>query len=284
MGQMLTDASEPVNLLYYGEGGSGKSTALCGLANLGKVLLINAEVGIKRRPLEALGVNVGNIEVFPGPKEQLTVTTVKAELLRVREALDKKPEAYVGVLIDSLTDLYQNLLRQVVTKQVLRAERNGRERDEYMVEQQDYGIMTEQVRDIMRIARDLPCHLGVTALTRRQQDSDGTVSYGPAITPGLQNDLDLWMDIVAHTSVTRVGNDDEYRARFRAEGLYRGKDRFHVLPRGIIDPSFDRIIAYVDGDLTVEDDFVMQSALAKRKALAGEVADEVVAEEAAVAA
>jgi hypothetical protein len=269
---MLTDRREFVNALWYGDGGTGKTTALAGMANLGKVLLINAEGGVKRRPLEQRGISVGNIEVFPSGSDVISIESLLKEWQRIREELDKDPGAYIGFVIDSITDLYQALLRNVVNKAVIAADRANKERDAYFIEQGDYGKMTEQVRDVMRKLRDLPCHLGVSALPRRQQDPDGTVVYVPAVSPALQNDLDLWMDVVCHTEVMMINGKEEYRGTFRPTGLYRGKDRFSVLPKGLVDPSFDRVVAYIEGDIDLDSDQVMIDAKARRQDVAAEVA------------
>jgi hypothetical protein len=37
-------------------------------------------------------------------------------------------------------------------------------------------------------------------------------------------------------------------------GKYAGKDREHVLPSRLVEPTFDRILAYAHGDLTKEND------------------------------
>ena len=66
MGTKLTDLSEPLNILYFGDAGTGKTTATAGLANIGPVLAFNAESGMKSRALVRQGVNVSNIEVYDG--------------------------------------------------------------------------------------------------------------------------------------------------------------------------------------------------------------------------
>jgi hypothetical protein len=274
--QLLTDAVDPVNILYYGEGGTGKTSHLASLANLGRVLFINAEGGVKRRPLEKLGINVGNVELFPGPGELLTVDAVEKELLRVREALDKDPGSYVGVCIDSITELVQAWVRQQVDRAVVKANRAGKERDPYFTEQADYGVMTEQIRKVMRIARDLRCHLGVSALDRRVQDPDGTVGYKPAVTPALQNDLDLWMDVICVTEVFPGYGPDgkaEFRGLFAPGGKWKAKDRLNALPRGLVEPTMERIVAYVDGELEPGTDSIMTAAKKRAEARAKDGGD-----------
>jgi hypothetical protein len=254
------EAKEPVNLLYYGDGGTGKTTALAAMANTGRVLVVNAESGVKGRALRARGVDVSNIELFPGPDESVTFDSLEEQWNRVREALNADPEAYVGVLWDSVTEIYKTLLDSVVAKAVVKSERQGKERDRFFIDRADYGVMTEQVRGLVRKYRDLPCHFGVSALTRREQDDDGSVSYQPAVTPALQNDLVGWMGVVCHTSVVLVAGEEEFRGLFRPHGKYRGKDRLQALPKWLVDPTFDRILQYVDEGMDVSEDPVMQAA------------------------
>jgi hypothetical protein len=276
MPQPLTDLKEPVNALYYGDGGTGKTTALAGMANLGKVLIVNAESGVKRRALEAMDVDVDAIEIFPGPDEEITYDGLEAEWRRMRDALDEDPDSYVGVVWDSVTEIYKALLDNVVEAAVERQKRAGRARDEFFIDRADYGVMTEQVRRLVRRYRDLPCHFGMAALARREQDDDGAVLYLPAVTPALQNDLIGWVDIVCHTSVVHVDGVDEFRGLYKPHGKFRGKDRLRVLPKWLVNPSFDRVVAYAEGDLDVDSDPIMKEAAArakKAKAAAGKKSD-----------
>ncbi len=249
MGQPLTAESEPVNLLMYGNGGTGKTTHLAHMSSLGKVLIVNAENGVKARALDRQGVSVDNIEVFPAPGETLTVDTLQAEWLRVREALNDDPDAYAGFVLDSVTEIYKHLLDPVQAAGEEKAERGGK-RDT----RSEYGEVNEQVRKLIRRCRDLPCHFGVSALERREVDEqDGSVAYWPSITPGLQGDLFGWHDIVCHTEVVQVGDTEQYRGSFRPIGKYRSKDRFGVLPKVLVNPTFDRILAYVEEELRLLD-------------------------------
>ena len=260
MPQALTEAREPVNILYYGDGGTGKTTNLATMANQGKVLMINAEAGIKSRPLRERGIKVENIELFPGPDEEITFRSLEAEWLRVREALAKDPDAYVGVVWDSVTEIYKALLDRVVGKAVEKAKRNGKDRDRFFIALEDYGVMTEQMRSLVRRYRDLPCHWGVAALAKRFQDDDGKATYLPAISPALVTELVGYVDLVCVTSVALVGEHEEFRGLFRPHGKYRGKDRLGALPKWLVDPTFDRVLGYAEGKLTLEQDAVMKAA------------------------
>lgn len=268
MPTLLEDTPEPINILYYGDGGTGKSTNIATAANEGKIWICNAESGIKARPLKAMGVSTENIEVFPGPGEEITFDSLEKEWLRIREELNNDPGAYAATGWDSITEIYKTLLDSVVAKAVVRADRAGKERDPFFVDRADYGVMTEQVRSLVRKFRDLPCHFALTALSRREQDDDGAVIYQPAVTPALQNDLVGWVDIVCVTSVAVVDGVEEYRGLFRPHSKFRGKDRLKALPKWLVDPTFERVQAYVDGELTVDTDPVMQEAKERAAAVA----------------
>lgn len=258
---------EPLNILYYGDGGTGKTTDLAFMANLGRIVYVNAEAGIKARPLRELGVAVENVEVFPGPGESICFGDLEQLHRQLKEELDGDPDSIVGVVWDSISEIHKALLDDVIQHQVAKASRAGRERDRFWIERGDYGVMTEQIRLLVRRFRDLPCHFGVSGLQRREQDDDGAVIYQPGVTPALQNDVVGWMDVVCHTSVGDVGGEPEYRGSFQPIGKFRGKDRFKVLPRYLIDPTFERVLKYCVGDLTVPDDEVMTAGLQKRQEL-----------------
>ncbi len=263
----LVDQSEFLNILYYGDGGTGKSTDLCHMADIGKIVVVNAEAGIKVRALRKCGVKVDNIEIWPEPGDPVTFKSLEAEWSRIREALHENPDSYVGFVWDSLSEVYKKLLDDVVAQGYERSLNTHKPREsEFFIDRSDYGIMTEQVRQLIRKCRDLPCHFGTCALERRDIDeSDGSVVYRPAVTPALINDLYLWFDVVCHTEVLEDDDEeDEFRGLFRASGKYRGKDRFHVLPRRLVTPSFDRVLSYVEEELTVSTDPVMKAAKAKQ--------------------
>lgn len=269
---MLGDQQDFVNILYYGDGGTGKTTDLAHLANKGRVLMVNAESGIKARPLKNLGVDISNIELFPRPGQDLTYDSLEAEFIRVKQALDADPTSYVGIIWDSLTEIYQKLLNNIVDEAYAKAQRIGKDRDPFFIDRSDYGVMTQQVRILIRNYRDLPCHFGVSALERRDVDDDGSVKYGPSMSPALANDVFGYMDLVVHTSQQDIGGEVEFVGAFQPYSKYRAKDRFGVFPRKMVDPTYDRVIDYVTGDLTADDDPVMQATRERAKTAAEKAA------------
>jgi hypothetical protein len=262
--QPLSDAPEFLNILWYGEGGTGKTTDLCSMAKLGKIWVANAESGLKARALRSHGIPIENIEVFPGPGEVISYDGLEKEYFRIREELHNDPTAYVGVGWDSITEIQQALKDIAVEGSVARAHRAGRERSRWVVDQDNWREVNEQCRQLVRRFRDLPCHFGATALSRREQDGSSQVTYQPGVTPGLQNDLVGWVDMVCHCSMSIVDGDEEYVGLFRPHGLYRGKDRDRTMPKWVINPTFDRVLEFDQGGLTLDDDPVTQLARERR--------------------
>jgi len=256
----------PVNALYCGDGGTGKTTALASMANLGKVLGINAEQGIEAGALEERGVDIANIEVFPGPGEEITEEALLEQWNRIREDLSKDPESWAGVFWDPVSEIQQVLVEQLAGESVERAHRAGRERSIHVKDQDNWTTCNSQMRSLIRKFRDLPCHFGMSSPLRRMQDDDGAVTYMPDVSPGLQRDVFGWMNVVCVTSVVLVENGTEeveqYRGLFRPHGKFRGKNRLGqaVIPKWLVDPTLDRIVAYKDKELTVNDDPIMQEA------------------------
>lgn len=272
----LDEKEEFVNALWVGDSGTGKTTAVAHMANLGPTIFINAEGGLKRGPLKRMGVDVTNIQVLPADANELSYSYLEDLYWELAARLAEDPDAIAGIVWDSITEIHQKVLRNVVDYQLKRAESRGESRiknavagdmlNEFFTDMGDYGVMTEQMRLLLRRYRDLPCHFAVTALERRDTDDDGRVVYRAAVTPALAKDLHGYMDITAVTSVMEVddgGDDDEYVALTRPIGKYRGKDRFKVLPKRMVNPTFDRVVRYVAGSLDEDNDSEIERVRAR---------------------
>jgi AAA domain len=252
----LNDQREFVKALWYGDGGTGKTTAMASLAHLGEVIYIDAEAGLKRLPLRNLGIPIENIRPI-----ELT-STAEVSCFDFLEALwwrlkseFEQGRGPVGVLFDSMTEIQKKLLDDIVRKASEKAEARGMERTVGAVQRDEWGQNTEQMRQLARKFRDLPCHVGFACLSRRDVDDDGSVTLGPALTPAFAADIYGYCDVVLATLPVEVIDKQEvYSARTRRQGKYQAKDRFGVLPARLPSPSFDRLIAYVQEEITRETD------------------------------
>lgn len=251
--QTLDTQTDYVNMLMYGKEGSGKTTAAARMSNLGRVLVINAEGGLKRGALAKHGVKTENIAVYPQAGQPLTFDGLEQVYAQLRDDLANDPTSWAGVVLDSATEIYQVILEEVGGRRIERMINQGQQPDRWFTDIADYGTMSKQFRFLVRRLRDLPCHLVITALERRDVDEDtGRVAYGPAVSPALATDMMGYVDLVL---VAKQAEDDKpFRALTSTQGKYRAKDRLGVLPKVLNEPYFDRVVAYVEGDLTEGDD------------------------------
>lgn len=251
----VDDLVDYMNALLYGREGSGKTTALARMTTLGKVLIINAEGGVKIGPLLRRGAVKENLKIFPPPGSKIKINHRSLDSLyrRVKADLDRDPQSWVCIGFDSITEVYQAVLDDVQGRRVKVLTDKGAEPDPFFVDIGDYGTMSKMIRDLLRKFRDLNCHVIFTALERRDIDKDtGKPSYGPAITPGLQADLLGYPDLVL--MMKAADEDGPHRALTQSNSRYRAKDRFGVLPKVLVEPMGDRIVQYITGDLTPETD------------------------------
>jgi len=270
----LEEVVDYLNVLYYGREGSGKTTNGALLANAfpdlpkgkGRILVINAEGGLKKKALVKRGVDTSRIVVWPDPKKGERITHAGLDRIhrRVKADLMKDEDSWTGILFDSATDIHTSLLDNAQAKRVQAIMNRGQDVDPDFVDIADYGTMTKAFRDVLRKFRDLPCHFVITALERRDVDKDtGKPQYGPAVTPGLQADLLGYVDFVLMCKAE--DEDGPFRALTRANSRFRAKDRFDVLPRIMVDPFMSRIIQYVVGELEPDDDPEQKRYTAKGK-------------------
>lgn len=261
----LEEDREIINIMYYGDGGTAKTTNMARAAHEGKILFINAERGLKKTPLRKLGVPIQNIVPF----NRITWKDLDEVFWSMKGDLEDDPDSWAGVALDSATATTKIMTRLEVEKAVVKAERDGKERELFFTDRADYGVMTEQVRDLIRKFCDLPCHFMVSALERRDVDDDGRVKYGPSVTPALQTDFYGWVDVVCHTEVLDVpgwGEEGEmFVGHFRPIGKYKAKDRLKIVPRTLVEPSMDRLRQYLIGELTVETDKLQIDAREARR-------------------
>jgi hypothetical protein len=256
----LAPEREYMSVCLYGEEGTGKSTHLAYMANLGPILAINAEAGLKSRALARRGVEVDNIMVWPRPGEKLTFNGLETLYFQTKLQLQHNPGSVAGVTFDSITEIVRVLLANEGARAFRAAQGSGKPRDRWATERNDYGVVAKQVGTLLRWFRDLECHFGMTALMRRDTDHDGKVAYGPSVTPALMGDIPGFVDMLIHTEINPQGLYVGWTAAHG--GKYRAKDRDGVLPKCLPDPTFSRLRAYVDGELTKETDELFQAAKA----------------------
>lgn len=259
MGAKLSDQTTFVHLLVYGPEGTGKTTDVLRMTTMAKpgqrVFLIDAEAGAKKQALVQRGVDVSKVEVWPTQEDGGPGALTFEGLYSVSEHLAEHADEYVGWVWDSGTEITKRLLDQVTSEARVKADKLGKNRGRFEVFLEDHGVASAMLRELLRRFLDLPMHGGITALERRDQDNDtGKVKYGPAMAPAMANDSAGLVDIVTWKVVETVNGEEVRSARTVPTPIRRAKDRFGVLPSKLADPYFDRIVAYVEGEMTKDND------------------------------
>jgi len=282
IGEALTDSTDTYVILLYGQPGSGKTTAALRVTELladdEYVLLINAEAGAKQRALRLHGIRPEAIKAWPskqhGPNH-ITFDNIEREVVEpLRKAREAGRDKCRAVVIDSYTEVARYLLEDAVRIGEERAARNGKTRQDWQVELGDHGIASQMLRAILRQLRDAGPHLVITALERRDVDQNtSAVGYGPAVPPAVANDALALADVVGWCVVEEVAGAPRYFGRFTTHLQRKAKDRFNVLPARMVDPWVDRIVDYIEEEMTLETDDVRAALLAEVAARANATAN-----------
>lgn len=266
----LEDQDEFYRLMWYGDPGTTKTTSIAAVAKLGKVCYLDADNGLKAKAIRRHGIPLGNIEMMLNPDEPLTwgiLEDVHREIaMRLADG-----ENIFAVAWDTTTKTQDALLDPAVAESVVKSHRKGAvERTEFEIHLEDRGIVVAQMQKILRRFHRLPCHLLLGAHQRRDQDDDGRVTINPAMSPSVITNFAGWMDAIIHLSSQSYDGDPdlmdgiEIIGLTRPEGRFTAKDRFGLLPKRLINPTADRVIGYLDGDLVRERDPIQRAAVARR--------------------
>lgn len=260
----LDEEDGKIAVLYYGEYGTGKTTALAHMANVGVTKYIRTDKGLKARPLRQLGVDTSRIE----PVDSFSPISLERMADEWRELLEADPSALAGVVIDTVTEWVGRRIEVYVDKDWDRyqtRQRRGKEEIDELMRytsgdgQDQFKGVTQEGRRLVRSLYDLPCHLGLGCQMRRDVDKDtGLTRYGPAVNPAFQGDLIGYADFVIR--IVQEGTWPDGRPLVvgypRPSATHVGKDRYSVLPSRLADPVFTRVLAYSNGTLTKDTDEV----------------------------
>ena len=258
------------HVCYYGDPGSGKTSHAATLANLGRVPYFLAEPGLKFGALKRRGVNTDNLM----PVRNVTSALMMEKFWQIKSRLDTEPGYYSGAVLDTLGVLVNKevaaIRKRDWEKAVAKAEAAGEEyegppRNKFGKAWDVFGEMTADLREVIENYVDLPMHLAFLSHVRRDDDEDtATIQYGPASSPAVQHDVIAWFDMIIRCErrgdwfIGHTVTDDD--------GRWMAKDRDDVLPRPIMAiPTMERIVGYVNGDLTEKNDLIQKEWVAHVK-------------------
>lgn len=206
-------APSTFNLLLFGPPGSGKSTAVAGLATRGPILWVNAE-----GPAAILYARklVGSDRILEVRIDPTTPGDVRETLRQVvRHIKDHTEPAPATVVIDTLGKLRDALVKQLVQP----GSKNSL---------QQYGDVARTLGDCIKTLRDLPVNLVLLA-HEHVEDNDGERIVRPLIGGALTETVPGDMDVVAYTSRVHEDKVEKFYGQFTEAKGRRCKDRSGVL-------------------------------------------------------
>lgn len=277
----LDDLQVWYRYLYFGNPGVGKTTAIAQAAQMGRIVYIDPDNGLKAKALRRHGIPTNNIEPYPQLSYQKMLDL--HEDLRVRLADGEK---IFAVAWDTTTKSAEGFLDEVMPRSLAKTARKAQrqsvedERSEFEVYLEDRGEVVEMMKKLLRLYHGLPCHLLLGAHSRRDKDEDGAVQIGPAMSPSVVASYSGWMDGVIYMQTETFDGDPslaewegtEVVGLTRPTGRFIAKDRFGLLPKRMVNPSFDRVVKYLEGDITKDKD-PLQLAAARRRSGAAVAVD-----------
>jgi hypothetical protein len=227
----VVESTEFFNMLVYGDAGVGK-TVLAGSA---------IEVP-EMRPVIHLDIEGGTLSLRNRYPEVDKVRIDSWEdLVRVYIELKANPTSYRTVILDSLTELQQFGMEEIMYRAVNKAEEEGDDRDPDLPGIGEHGKSNERMKKIIRRFRDLPMNTIYTALLRVDFDKKNRKTIKPLLSPKLADQVAGWLDIVTYMYVREVDGEQKRVLCTLATDEVTAKDRTDKLPQVVLDPTMTKI-------------------------------------------
>jgi len=230
--QTVTEVSDFINLLVYGNPGAGK-TVLAGSSD-----------GVPElRPVLFIDVEGGTLSLrdrFPDVEVVRVQSWNDMQLIyNERYAMEHD---YDTVVLDSLTEMQKfsmyNIMRQVI--------QDNPDRDPEVPSIREWGKNIEQIRRLVRAFRDLSMNTILTALAVTDKDSDsGKIVTRPSLSGKLAMEVGGFVDIVGYIYTKVI--DGEVQRLMLTQGTDRviAKDRSDTLPSVVEHPDMSVLYTHI---------------------------------------
>lgn len=279
----LADIQHFYRGMYYSDPGGGKTTAIAAAAKLGKVVYIDADGGLKAKALKRHGIPVSNIEPVTDVSYSGLTNLHQELLLRLADG-----EEIFALAWDTTSKSQEAFLDEVMPRSLEKSQRKAMrsgadyERSEFEVYLEDRGEVVEMMKKLLRRFHGLDLHLLLGAHQRRDVDAETSkVAIGPGLSPSVAASFAGWMDFIVHCRTELFADDEslskwdgmEFMGVTRPDGRFVAKDRFGILPMRMINPGFDRIYSYLEGEIERSKDPLQNAAIARRRSRQAVVSD-----------
>lgn len=234
------------SIVLYGEIGSGKTSSAMMLANRGKIIVVRSDPGMHKGALKILGVNTKNILVHQFEH----FGDIKDLFWALKAQFDADPDFAIAIVWDSVSAMSKLLIDIEVARRLEKKSKVMKGVDEFEIDREVYGKVTEQLRWINRYFLELPCHQVFISQEKQDKDKDeGTIYYRPALTPAYSSDLTGLVDIVINQVAEVDSNGEVQRYGYTVPFERRiAKDQLHILPARLENLSMADVAAYIEGE------------------------------------
>lgn len=186
------------NMLVYGAPGSGKTHLAKSAADAGhKVLFLDTEQG--KMTLHGSNVDVASVK---------TIGQVREAYAFLRDG----EHSYDTVFLDTLSELQKGMVSEIKQKRT--------------VTQADWGDIFDQIRNLVRVFRDLPVNVVFNCHSVEMQDGEG-LRIRPALQgKSLPHEIGGFFDIVGYSFIQSTEDGARYMVGFRShDDRHITKDR-----------------------------------------------------------
>lgn len=215
--QPVSEVSNSVNMLLYGDSGVGKTVFAGSGRDHGKHdLIIDIESGTLSAARSKSQANV-----IPAYDYDTFVSIV--------EAVEEDPDRFEWVIVDSITKLQDIIWDKIMSEAVAK----NPSRSPYKRELQEWGEAQSRLKDLVERLKNSDANVLFIALADSELDEDGNTVRVPAV-HGSKGKVQAWvsaqMDVVAYIRV--LSNDGgSFRAiHFNKTPEFYAKDRLRLYP------------------------------------------------------
>ncbi|PWA11098.1 hypothetical protein DCC39_10390 [Pueribacillus theae] len=214
------ERAEALKILIYGPSGVGKTTFYDGIKD---ALILDVEDGTtslqKKAEMRKNGTRIFQLESWE-------------DLQGIFQLIQQGELSFTNIVLDSVTEI------QELCKDHVLATQDRRRVSPETPSQQDYGVISERMRRMLRNFRSLDSNIIYIARERYLKDeSTGEERVRPDVSGKLQDDLPGAMDIVGYM----VSKGGDRKIGFDLEGKWLAKDRTNRLEKLMEDPTWDKM-------------------------------------------
>lgn len=236
-----------VKALLFAPGGHGK-THLLGTAQNDKrtspMLLLDFDGGLET--LDGLDIDAVPIRSWEA-YDEVYEPLLEEEPWEIPGSSLKKGEVYKSLGIDSISETHiWGLLTRI-------GEKGPDRNDPDLIEQGDYGVVSTQMRRLLREFRDLPMHVFYTSSAKEAEERGVGKIKVPSLAGQMSDEVVHLMSVVGYLAKGYDSEEDEIvRELFFDEPGYRTKVRTKwgvAPPPPIEDPSITSILDALQVDI-----------------------------------